>query len=152
MPKTTLHLAVNSLALPLVQKLGRSRHSHSFSRSRRQLSTHRSEMPFCQGLSNEVRIGLIFKVPTAAGTSTSYFPSRSKIKKRGADSNGNVSRTAAPSIMGDHEETLDYAEGNRRDREELHWIDRKIVEEGARSISFDLADFLRLACRPAKFR
>lgn len=33
----------------------------------RQLSTQRSAMPFCQGLSNEVRTGLIFRDRIAAG-------------------------------------------------------------------------------------
>ena len=55
-------------------------------RSRRQLSTHRSATPFCQGLLNEVRRGCIFKDRTATGTSIPYFPSRSKIRNRGADS------------------------------------------------------------------
>ena len=61
-------------------------------RSRRQLSTQRSATPFCQGLSKEVRIGVIVRDRTAAGTSNPYLPSRSKMRNRGADSNGNASR------------------------------------------------------------
>jgi len=38
--------------------------------------------------SNEVRTGLIFRGRTGAGTSPPYLPSRSKIRNRGADSNG----------------------------------------------------------------
>jgi hypothetical protein len=55
-------------------------------RSRRQLSTQRCATPFCQGLLNEVRIGVIFREGTAAGTSNPYFLSRSKIRNREADS------------------------------------------------------------------
>src|ERR1700694_1901857 len=64
------------------------------SRSRRQLSTQRSATPFCQGLSKEVRTGLIFMDRTAPGTSNPYFASRSKIRDRGADWNGNASRSS----------------------------------------------------------
>ena len=60
---------------------------------RRQLSTQRSATPFCQGLSKEVRTGVIFMDRTAAGTSNPYFPSRSKIRNLGTDSNGNASRS-----------------------------------------------------------
>ena len=68
-------------------------------RSRRQLSTQRSATPLCQGLSNEVRTGLIFKDRTTAGTSIPYLPSRSKMRNRGADSNGNASRNCWISIV-----------------------------------------------------
>src|ERR1700694_3048038 len=64
------------------------------SRSRRQLSIQRSATPFCQGLSKEVRTGLIFMDRTAPGTSNPYFASRSKIRDRGADWNGNASRSS----------------------------------------------------------
>ena len=58
------------------------------SSSRLQLSTQRSATPFCQGLSKDVRTGLIFRHRTAAGTSTPYFASRSKIRNLGADRDG----------------------------------------------------------------
>src|SRR5260370_10342234 len=63
------------------------------SRSRRQLSTQRSATPFCQGLSKEVRTGLILMDRTAAGTSNPYFASWSEIRNLGGDSNGNASRS-----------------------------------------------------------
>ena len=50
------------------------------SKWRWQLSTHRSAMPFCRGLSKEVRTGLIFRDRTAAGISEPCLPSRSKIR------------------------------------------------------------------------
>src|ERR1700738_904450 len=58
----------------------------------RQLPTQRSATPFCQGLSNEVRIGLTLRDRTAAGTSSPYLASRSKMTNLGADPNGNASR------------------------------------------------------------
>src|SRR5579864_5375982 len=50
------------------------------SSSRRQLPTQRSAIPFCQGLSNEVRTAFIFRDRMAAGTSVPYFASRSWIR------------------------------------------------------------------------
>src|ERR1700674_2235663 len=41
-------------------------------------------MPFCQGLSNEVRTHLIFIDRIAAGTSGPYLASLSKMRNRGA--------------------------------------------------------------------
>src|SRR5258705_3604311 len=61
-------------------------------RSRRQLPTQRSATPFCQGLSNEVRRGFTLRDRTAAGTSSPYLASRSKMTNLGADPNGNASR------------------------------------------------------------
>jgi hypothetical protein len=61
--------------------------------TRRQLSTHRSATPFCQGLSKEVRRGLILRDRTAAGTSNPYFASRSKTRNLGVGSNGSASRS-----------------------------------------------------------
>jgi hypothetical protein len=43
------------------------------SSSLRQLPTHRSAMPFCQGLRTEIRKGVIFIERIAAGTSNPYF-------------------------------------------------------------------------------
>ena len=43
------------------------------SRSRRQLPTHRSAMPFCHGLRNDVRLGIIRAAFTAAITSNPNF-------------------------------------------------------------------------------
>src|SRR5258708_7231145 len=63
------------------------------SRSRRQLSTQRSATPVGQGLSKEVRTGLILLDRTAAGTSNPYFASWSKIRNLGGGSNGNASRS-----------------------------------------------------------
>src|ERR1700681_2797928 len=110
------------------------------SRSRRQLSTQRSAIPFCQGLAKEVRTGLIFMDRTATGTSNPYFASRSKIRNLSADSNGNASRSCwmiqrgrralcdvevqdPPATMADHEKTIDYAEGDGREGEEIHRSD-----------------------------
>jgi hypothetical protein len=50
------------------------------SKARLQLPTHRSAMPFCQGLRNEVRLGTILVAFTAAITSNPNFRSRSKIR------------------------------------------------------------------------
>src|SRR5260370_29393257 len=47
---------------------------------------------FCQGLSNEVRTGLTLWDRTAAGISSPYLASRSKMRNLGADPNGNPSR------------------------------------------------------------
>src|SRR5712691_2573741 len=55
--------------------------------------TQRSATPFCQGLSNEVRIGFTLRDRTAAGTSSPYLASRSKMTNLGADPNGNTSRS-----------------------------------------------------------
>src|SRR6202022_3681964 len=43
-------------------------------------------------LSNEVRTGLTLRDRTAAGTSSPYLASRSKMTNLGADPNGNASR------------------------------------------------------------
>src|SRR5215472_9738670 len=51
------------------------------SSSLRQLPTQRSAMPFCQGLAKDVRTGLIVRERTAAGTSSPYLASRSKIEE-----------------------------------------------------------------------
>src|SRR5882724_12821110 len=61
-------------------------------RSRRQLPTQRSATPFCQGLSNEVRRGFTLRDRIAAGTSSPYLASRSKMMNLGADPNANASR------------------------------------------------------------
>src|SRR5712664_3204236 len=61
-------------------------------KSRRQLSAHRSAIPFCQGLRNEFRIGRIAIELTAIGTSNPFLASRSKMRDRRADCKGNASR------------------------------------------------------------
>jgi hypothetical protein len=48
--------------------------------------------PFCQGLSNEVRRAFTLKDRTAAGTSSPYLASRSKMTNLGAHPNENASR------------------------------------------------------------
>src|SRR5258705_13214028 len=62
-----------------------------YNKTRRHIRTQRSATPFCQGLSNEVRILLIFMDRIAVGTSVPYLASRSKIRNRGADSYGKAS-------------------------------------------------------------
>src|SRR6516162_9161488 len=74
-----------SLQLPFV-------HSNDMIQQLPPLSIQRSATPFCHGLSNEVWIASIPRDRTAAGTSTPYFLSRSNIRNRGAEPNGNASR------------------------------------------------------------
>jgi hypothetical protein len=56
-------------------------------------ASHRSAMPFFHGLRNDVGLGMILVAFTAAITSNPNFASRSKIRKRGADSKGKASRS-----------------------------------------------------------
>jgi hypothetical protein len=106
-------------------------------------------MPFCQGLRNEVRLGMILVAFIAAITSNPNFRSRSKIKYLREVSKGNASRNCwviqtarrtlrdvnvqdAPPIMTDDEEAIEHAERNRWHREEIHGGNRfpMVAKEG----------------------
>src|SRR5712692_67170 len=107
------------------------------SRSRRQLSIHRSATPFCQGLWNEVRTGRIAIDRTAIGTSKTILgvpiedeKSRSRLfgeslpQLLNDPATGGMSRYIEmqhPSaIMTYNEEAIEYAERQRWYGEEIH--------------------------------
>ena len=61
--------------------------------SRLQVPTQRSAVPFCHGLLNAVRFGLMPSARIDFETSSEKMESLSKIKSRGAESSGNASRS-----------------------------------------------------------
>jgi hypothetical protein len=67
-------LGKQALQLPLVQS------NHMVEQLATAARTQRSAIPFCQGLSNEVRTAFIFRDRMAAGSSVPYFASRSWIR------------------------------------------------------------------------
>src|ERR1700694_4793034 len=104
------------------------------SRSRRQLSIQRSATPFCQGLSKEVRTGLIFMDRTAFRIPVEdQKPGRRLEWKRLPELLNDaqarrmvcdIEMQDAPTIVADDEEAAEHTERNRWHDEEVHGRNR----------------------------